>query len=116
MAGLDQMQWLQGTVIEHTGEDLVQVDPTSRTIFTYASSTKGESYGRVGAPHPLGLTAQRGLIWFTMVPTASPTRLGLDYLEAAGADFEHTGFLSFPDGHREPLVKLRSGHWALPLL
>ena len=70
----------------------------------------------MGAPHPLGLEEQQGLIWFTVVPTASPTLLGLDYLEAAGADFEHKGYLTFPDGHREPLTRLRSGHWGLPIL
>ena len=68
------------------------------------------------SPIPIGLSALQGLSWFTIVPTASPTLLCLDYLEATWADFEHKGFLSFPDGHREPLVKLRSGHWALPLL
>ena len=68
------------------------------------------------AQHPLGLEAQQGLIWFTVVPTASPTLLGLDYIEASGADFSPKGFLKFPDGHEEPLTRLRSGHWGLPRL
>ena len=61
-------------------------------------------------------TLEQGHIWCTVVPTASPTLLGLDYIEAAGADFSPQGFLRFPDGHHEPLTRLPSGHWGLPLI
>ncbi|CAK0878160.1 unnamed protein product, partial [Prorocentrum cordatum] len=38
---------------------------------------------------------------FALVPTSSPTLLGLDYLKAAAADITHDGLLVYSDSHRE---------------
>ena len=116
MAGLSQMEWLQEAVFSELGEDMVQFDHSVITNFTYANGSKGRSLGRCGIPHPLALTSEVGsCLWFTMVDSPSPTLLGLDCLEASDACCRD-GALEFPDGHREPLLKLRSGHWGLPLL
>ena len=55
-------------------------------------------------------------IWFTVVPTASPTLLGLDYINHAQASLDPEGYLRYKDGHLELLKKLRSGHWGLCLI
>ena len=113
MTGLEQMTWLQDKLLEEIQEDPLAIDDTVKIRFTYANGTKGLSFGQVGIPHPLGLEARGGYLWFTMVKTPSPTLLGLDYMEAAGCWQEH-GELVYYDSYREPLVRLRSGHWGLP--
>ena len=115
MAGLRQMEWLQDEIIKELDEDKLEIDETRRTRFTYANGEKGESFGRVGVPHPAALVSHQGFIWFTMVETPSPTLLGLDHLEAADC-WPRGSQLVYGDGHVEDLVRLRSGHWALPLL
>ena len=116
MAGIRQFIWLQDLLNKELGHDPLEIDETKVTTFTYANGAKGSSYGRCGVPHPVALEEQGGVLWFTLVETDSPTLLGLDYLSAAGADCLSSGVLSFPDGHQEPLVQLKSGHWALPLV
>ena len=116
MVGLVQVTWLQERVYDALGVDCVEIDDTKRTRFTYANGQKGESLGRAGLPHPLGLVEDGGHIWFTMVETPSPTLLGLDYLDSAGCYLTPDGKLVYGDGHEEALVRLRSGHWGLPLI
>ena len=103
-------------MFDATGEDPLAVDNSLRTRFTYANGSKGWSLGRVGIPHPLGLLNTEGKIWFTMVDTPSPTLLGLDYLEAANAHLEQGRLVYEDDGHEEPLERLATGHWGLPLI
>ena len=85
MAGLAQIEWLQNKAFEYLQHDCIETDTSVVTHFTYANGTRGSSLGRAGVPHPLPLVQHHGCIWFTMVETPSPTLLGLDYLDAAGA-------------------------------
>ena len=116
MSGINLIAYLQEQICKALGSDEIEFDETVKITFTYANSTKGKSLGAAGVPHPLALSAQRGCLWFALVPTSSPTLLGLDYLKAAEADVTHDGYLVYSDGHREALTALPSGHWGLPLL
>ena len=116
MTGLDLMCFVQEAAYSALGEDLLLVDLDQKTRFTFANNSQGLSSGRVGVPHPIGLDEEGGAIWFALV-TQGPTLLGMDYILAAGADVRNrAACLEFPDGHCEPLTRLRSGHLGLPLL
>ena len=84
MSGIELLLHCQETLQKQVGEDVVLVDPEATTRFTYANGASDQSFGRVGIPHRCGLESHQHCIWFTAVPTKSPTLLGLDWLDAAG--------------------------------
>ena len=117
MSGIELLLHCQETLQRQAGEDIVLVDPEATTRFTYANGASDQSFGRVGIPHRCGLESDHHCIWFTAVPTKSPTLLGLDWLNAAGASLNTmTGVLHVQDGYQEPCTRLPTGHWALGLL
>ncbi|CAK0838383.1 unnamed protein product, partial [Prorocentrum cordatum] len=116
MGGANPIAHLQQQVLATIESDEIKYDENVEIIFTYANKTKGKSLGAAGVPHPLAMKARGDCLWFALVPTASPTLLGLDCLKAAEADVTHDGFLVRSDGHREKLMALPIGRWGLPLL
>ena len=116
MAGLSQIQWIQDQVFSAMQEDPLELDNSVITTFTYVNGPRGKSLGKAGIPHPLALKSHGDCLWFTMVETPSPTLIGLDYLDAAGASPKANGMLEYADGHQEPMTRLRSGHWGIPLM
>ena len=116
MSGTSLFDFAREAIFECHGDDLTEIDYDDKARFSYANNTKGTSVGAGGIPHPLGLEAKDGKLWFSLVATDSPMLLGLDYLREAKADVTHDGYLQFADGHREKLQPLRSGHWGLQIL
>eukprot|EP00959_Pyramimonas_sp_CCMP1952_P467395 9491535-Pyramimonas_sp.AAC.1 len=117
MIGLDLAVAIQDTIVEETGIDQVTMDYSKTTKFTYAGGEKGQSIGKFGFEHPVALVEDDNKLWFDLVETKSPMLLGLDYLEKSGADLVKDRLaLVYPDGHEEPVVRLSSSHYALPVL
>ena len=117
MSGIDLLLYCQDILQQQTRKDVILGDLKATTRFTYANGANDESFGRVGIPHRCGLPSHDHCIWFTAVPTKSPTLLGLDWMHSAQASLNAlTGVLHFADGSVEPCKKLPTGHWALALL
>ena len=118
MSGAVLLTHIQESLADAYGEDVMAVDPEATTRFTYANGSSDASYGQAGIPHELGYEASSEYLCVMAVPSPSPTFLGLDWMEAAGASLDiSTGALTF-SSRRDPVVcvRLTSGHWAVPLL
>ena len=75
--------------------------------FRFPPTTRGESLGLAGVPHPLGLRRQHGCLWFALVDTPSPALLGLDFSREAEPSVTRDGLLVCADGHREGLTGMK---------
>ena len=79
---------------------------TSEVEFYFAGGGAGATcHNLVGVPHEWALRGDGGYIWFAMMPTDSPTLLGLDWIEAAGFMMDST----------EGVLRHRSEKWDVPL-
>ena len=120
MSSIQTLCSLQEALARKNGMDVVSVAPDERTRFTYANGESSLSYGRIGIPHPLGLSVDEDKIWFTAVPTRSPTLLGLDFFQSQGCILDTVnGELMWPVNSNRSSIqcqRLPSGHWGLPLL
>ena len=91
--------------------DVIEMDDSARTAFTFANNTNGESLRVAGVPHPLCYRKHQGCWWFALVETSSPTaRSG----QPGGRRGERDTRWISGFGRRSPLTRLKSGHWGLP--
>ena len=92
---------VQGEARDACGSDVIEMDDSLRTTFTFANNTEG-GLGMAGVPHLSGLVKHQGCLRFAMLAALSPTLLGLDHVSGAEAIATHDGFLLFGEGSREP--------------
>jgi len=118
MTSVKQMDWLQNYMYSVHGSDVLATKEANMKFYFAGGGDGASCINMVGVPHDWGLKGDEGYIWFAMMPTDSPTLLGLDWIEAAGFMLDSKeGILRH--GTREhltvPLRRLTTGHWGLPL-
>ena len=117
MTSVKQMDWLQDHLFSVHGHDVLATKEAKVKFYFAGGGAGATCHNLVGVPHAWALRGDGGYIWFAMMPTESPTLLGLDWIEAAGFMMDSTeGVLRHRSGRWDvPLQRLPTGHWGLAL-
>ena len=88
MAAVPWLEEVQGTLFDQYGEDMITVDPTFSTNFTFANGEEERSFGKITIPMFLGGIA--GKLSCTGLDKAGSALLGMTYMHGMGwcIDFE----------------------------